>query len=87
MWGVSFTHSMVAGGYFMWEVSLPHLVLAALCARFLLEKKKATETERECVSMCGVVKCVCVRQRQKQVEVNVPPQSPQGHSRASSNRS
>ena len=35
----------------MWEVSLPHLVLAALCGKFLLEKKKATETERECVSM------------------------------------
>ena len=46
--------------YFMWEVSLPHLTLAALCGKFLLEKKKATETgKRECVSMCGVVKCVC----------------------------
>ena len=94
MWGVSFTHSMVAGGYFMWEVSLPHLVLATLCGKFLFEKKTAiaTETERE---------RVCVRQRQKQtrqmknnnwvmlpkVEVNVPPQAPQGHSRASSNRS
>ena len=50
MWGVSFTHSMVAGVYFMWEVSLPHLMLAALCGKFLPEKKKATETgKRECV--------------------------------------
>ena len=50
---------MVAGGYFMLEVSLPHLVLAALCGKFLLEKKRAiaSETERE---------SVCVRQRQKQ---------------------
>ena len=33
---------MVAGRYFMWEV-----MLAALCGKFLLEKKKATETERK----------------------------------------
>ena len=52
----SFTHSVVAGGYFMWEISLPHLVLAALCGKFLLEKKKATatETERVCVVWCSV---------------------------------
>ena len=49
MWEVSLTHPMVAGGYFMWEVSLPHLVLAALCGKFLLEKKKAIEIERESV--------------------------------------
>ena len=43
---------MVAGGYFMWEVSLPHLVLAALCGKFLLEKKTAIATETERESVC-----------------------------------
>ena len=94
MWAVSFTHSMVAGGYFMWEVSLPHLVLAALCGKFLLEKRQQLQLkQKERV-------CVCDKRQKKtlqmknnnwvmlpKVEVNVRPQAPQGHSRASSNRS
>lgn len=53
----------------MWEVSLPHLVLAALWLLyvgnfFLRKRKQLKQKERvyECV-WCGVV---CVRQKQRQ---------------------